>query len=75
MHPMELLGDIGHVESLFGLFRDSVSVSARLLYGLRQTYHRFRKSFWKDLMVLLGDKDQVEARFSPFTGSANLDAR
>ena len=26
-------------------------------------------------MVLLGDKAQVEARFSPFGGSANLDAR
>jgi hypothetical protein len=28
MHPMELLGDVGHVESRFGLFGDSVSVSA-----------------------------------------------
>ena len=27
------------------------------------------------LMVLLGDKAQVEAPFSPFGGSANLDAR
>ena len=27
------------------------------------------------LMVLLGEKDQVETRFSPFKGSANLDAR
>ena len=27
------------------------------------------------LMVLLGDKPQVKARFSPFGGSANLDAR
>jgi hypothetical protein len=26
-------------------------------------------------MVLLGDKAQVEARFSPFEDSANLDAR
>ena len=26
-------------------------------------------------MVLLGDKAQVEARFSPFGDSANLDAR
>ena len=40
MHPMELLGDVGHVESCFGLFGDSVSVGARLVYGLRQTYHR-----------------------------------
>jgi hypothetical protein len=27
------------------------------------------------LMVLLGDEAQVEARFSPFGESANLDAR
>jgi hypothetical protein len=29
MHPMELLGDMGHVESRSGLFGDSVSVHAR----------------------------------------------
>ena len=28
-HPMELLGDVGHVESCFDLFGDSVSVGAR----------------------------------------------
>jgi hypothetical protein len=27
--PMELLGDVAHVESCFGLFGDSVSVDAR----------------------------------------------
>jgi hypothetical protein len=30
-HPMELLQDVGHVESRFGLFGDSVSVGARCL--------------------------------------------
>ena len=29
MHPMELLGDMGHVESHFFLFGDSVSVGVR----------------------------------------------
>jgi hypothetical protein len=29
MHPMELLGEVGHVESHFGPFEDSVSFSAR----------------------------------------------
>jgi hypothetical protein len=29
MHPMELLGDVGHLETRFGLFRDSISVDAR----------------------------------------------
>ena len=28
-HPMELLCDVGHVESRFNLVRDSVSVGAR----------------------------------------------
>jgi hypothetical protein len=27
-HPMELLGDVGHVESRFGPFEDSVCASA-----------------------------------------------
>jgi hypothetical protein len=28
-HQMELLGDVGHVESRFGLFGDTISVDAR----------------------------------------------
>ena len=42
---MRLLGDVGHVESCFVLFGDSVSLGARLLYDLRQTYHRLRNHF------------------------------
>jgi hypothetical protein len=42
---MELLGDMGHVESRFGLFRDSVSVGARLVHGLRLMYHRLKNHF------------------------------
>ena len=34
-HPMELLGDVGHAESHFFPFGDSVSVGARLVHGLR----------------------------------------
>jgi hypothetical protein len=37
---MELLGDLGYLESLFGPFGDGVSVGARLGNGLRQMYHR-----------------------------------
>jgi hypothetical protein len=44
-HRMELLGDVGHVESHFGLFGDSVIVGARYVHGLCQTYHRFRNCF------------------------------
>ena len=72
---MELLGDMVHVESSFGLFGDSVSVDPRYVPGLRQMYHWLRKSFQTHPMVLLGDKAQVEACFSPFLGCANLDSR
>ena len=37
---MELLGDVGHVEPHFFPYEDSVSVSARLVHGLRYMYHR-----------------------------------
>jgi hypothetical protein len=42
---MKLLGDVHHVESYFGPFGDSVSVGARKVHDLRQTYHRFRNHF------------------------------
>ena len=42
---MELIGDVGHVESFFGPFGDSVSVGAKLVRGLRQTYHRLSNRF------------------------------
>ena len=71
---MELLGNVGHVESRFNPFGDSVSVGARKVHGLRQTYHRLRKSFWTHPMVLLGDEAQVDACFGPFGNSANVDA-
>ena len=32
--PMDLLGDVGHVESHFGPFGDSVSVGARSVHAL-----------------------------------------
>jgi hypothetical protein len=34
-----------------------------------------QKSFWMHPMVLLGDEPLVEARFSPFGDSSNLDRR
>jgi hypothetical protein len=37
---MELLRNVGHVESHFGPFGDGVSVGERLVHGLRQTFHR-----------------------------------
>ena len=73
-HPMELLGDVGLVESCFSPFGDSAIFGPRQVHGLRQTYHRLIHRF-NAPMILLGDEAQVEARFSPCRDSANLDAR
>jgi hypothetical protein len=51
MHPMELLGDMGHAESRFGPFGDSVSVGASLVHGLRLTYHMLGNHFGHELSV------------------------
>ena len=50
-HLMGHLGDVGHVGSHFFLFGDSVSVGARLVHGLRQTYHRLRNHFGDSVSV------------------------
>ena len=68
---MELLGDLGHVESHFFLFGDSGSIGARFALDTPQA----QKSFWTHSMVPLGDEAQVQAHFGPFGHSANFDAR
>ena len=70
-HLMELQGDVGHLESRFFLFGDSVNIGA--WFALDIPYSQ--KSFWTHQMVLLGDEAQVEARFGPIEHSANLNAR
>jgi hypothetical protein len=42
---MELIGDMGHVESSFGPFVEVVCVGARQEHSLHQTYHRLRNHF------------------------------
>jgi hypothetical protein len=51
MHLMELLGDMGRAESRFGPFGDGVSVDARLVHGLRLTYHMLGNHFGRELSV------------------------
>jgi hypothetical protein len=65
---MDLLGDIGHVESHFNLFGDSVT---RFAPNVRWA----QKSFWTHPLVLIGDEIQADACFGLFGDSANLDAR
>jgi hypothetical protein len=42
---MELVSDVGRVESRFSPFGDNVSVSPRLEHGLHRTYHSPRNHF------------------------------
>ena len=52
---MELLGDVGHVESRFGPFGDSGNLDTRWVHGLRRTYHRLKNHFgrtrWNSLVT------------------------
>ena len=71
---MELLGDVGLVESYFRPFGDIVLVSVedRCTVCAKRTIGS--DIVFNAPIVLLGDEAQVEAPFSPFGDSANLDA-
>ena len=72
---MELLGDMGHVESHFFPLEMQDIVSMQDMSNFALNVPSSSKSFWRHPMVLLGEEAQVEPRFSLFGGSANLDAR
>jgi hypothetical protein len=63
---MRLLGHEAQVEGRFGPFRDSATLDARLVHGLRRTYRRLRNSIGGPPMELLGDTSHVESRFDQF---------
>jgi len=73
MHPMELFDDVCHMESHFGLFRNSVSSNARYVHGLRLMHHSLRNHFGSTCWYF-SEEAQVEAQFDLFGDSANLDA-
>jgi hypothetical protein len=78
---MELLGDVGHVESHFVPFGDNVCVGARYAHGLHRTYHGLKNHFerapeysevmrlkWKLVSVRLKTvlcRYKIGARFAP----------
>ena len=71
---MELLGDVGHLESRFFLFRDKVmSAQDRCMVSARHTI--VSEILLDTPTEPLGEEAQVEARFSPFGDTANFDAR
>ena len=71
---MELLGDVGLVESCFGPFGIVlVSVEDRCMVCAKRCIGS--DIIFNAPMLLLGYEAQVEATFSPFRDSANLDTR
>jgi hypothetical protein len=79
--PDELLGDVAQ-ENIVSVCSETVLVSEqdRCTVCTKCTPDELlgdvaHKSFWTLPKVLPGDEAQVEARFSPFGDSANLDAR
>jgi hypothetical protein len=73
MHPMEVLGDVAKwnlglvcLETVLESVQDWCTVCAKCTTG--------SKSFWTPAKVLLGDKAQVEAQFSPYGDTANPNA-
>ena len=74
MHPVELLVELVlwklvsvRLEIVLVSVQDRCTVCAKRTIGLDSVINA--------PMVLLGDEAQVEAHFSPFGDSANLDAR
>jgi hypothetical protein len=71
---MELLGDVGQVEGRSDSLGDSVNLSkigACIVPNVPCAW----KSFWVYPTELLGNGDQMEARFGLFGGFVNLDIR
>ena len=71
---MELLDDVCHMESRFGLFRNRVSFGARYVHGLRLMHHSLRNHFGCTYWYFR-EEAEVKARFDLCRDSANLDAR
>jgi len=74
MHLMELLDDMCHMESRFGMYRNNGSFGARFVHGLRLIHHSLSNHFGSTCRYF-GEEAQVDARFGLFGDSANLDAR
>ena len=72
---MELLADMGRVESSFVPFGDSANLDARLAHGLRRTYHKPENRFGPTRWKLLADMGCVESLFGPFGDGVSVDVR
>ena len=68
---MELLGDVGHMESHFGPFGDC-QCRCKIGAWLAPNVPQAQKSFWMHPMALLGDESQVVACFGQFGDSVIL---
>ena len=66
MHMMELLGDVGHVESDFIPFEDSVRCRCKMGAWFALDVPEPYKSFWTHPMELLDDVGHVKSPFGLF---------
>jgi hypothetical protein len=71
---MKLLGDVGQVESRFGVLGDGVNLSEIGAWFAPNVLWAW-KSFWAYPIELLSNMGQMEARFGPFGDCVNLDTR
>jgi hypothetical protein len=62
---MELRGDVGHAKSCIYPFGGSVSVRARLLHGLLQTYDMLRSFCVEIVLILMQDTCTVCVERTP----------
>ena len=63
------------MEACLGLFGDSANLDARLVHGLRRTYHKLRNRFGPTRWKLLDDMGRVESSFGPFGDGVSVDVR
>jgi hypothetical protein len=70
----ELLGDVGQMELIL-VYLGTALILAQDRCTIHAECTMAWKSFWPHPMELLGDGDQMEARFSLFGAVVNLDTR
>jgi hypothetical protein len=71
----ELLSNVGHVKSCFGLIGDGVSICASEVQGLRQTYYRLNNRFGRTRRYTEVTRHKWNIILVLFVDSANHDAR
>jgi hypothetical protein len=72
---MELIDDEAQIEARFGPIGDSANLDARLVNGLRRTYHKLGNYFTRTRWKVLGDVGHVESNFGPIGDIVSVGVR